>query len=40
MVGMSNEEWATKIEEAAAKRKLRGGFQCFVTFSGPVAGTW
>ena len=38
MVGMSNEEQATRAEEAAAKGRLRSGFRCSVALSGSVAG--
>jgi hypothetical protein len=38
MVGMSDGEQATGVEEAAAKRRLRSGFRCSVAFSGSVAG--
>ncbi len=38
MVGMSDGEQATGVEEATAKRRLRRGFRCSVAFSGSVTG--
>lgn len=38
MVGMSNGEQATGVEEAAVKRRLRSGFRYSVAVAGSVAG--
>ena len=38
MVGMSDGEQATGVEEAIAKRRLRSGFRRSVAFPGSVAG--
>lgn len=38
MVGMSDGEQATGVEEAASKRRLRSGFRCSVAFPRSVAG--
>ncbi len=32
MIGMSNEEQATKVEKVASKRRLRSDFRCSVAF--------